>query len=64
MSNVIKKDIVEKIFVQGTCERVVCIFLFSKFSIPKTLYLLDGEADNLQRYLKRYNFQKMSLKVF
>ena len=29
----------------------MCIFLVSKFRIPKTLYLSDGEADNIQWYL-------------
>ena len=41
----------KKILVQDTLERVVCIFLVSKFRIPKTLYLSDGEADNIQWYL-------------
>ena len=42
----------KKILVQDTLERVVCIFLVSKFRIPKTLYLSDGEAENIQWYLK------------
>ena len=42
----------KKILVQDTLERVVCIFLVGKFRIPKTLYLSDGEAENIQWYLK------------
>ena len=43
-----KKIMWKKILVQDTLERVVCIFLVSKFRIPKTLDLSDGEADNIQ----------------
>ena len=50
----------KKILAQDTLERVVCIFLVSKFRIPKTLYLSDGEAENIQWYLKKiYSPSKM-----
>ena len=48
----VKKNNVEKNTLQDTLQRVVFIFLVSKFRIPKTLYLSDGEADNVQWYLK------------
>ena len=48
-----KKIMWKKILVQDTLERVVCIFLVGKFRIPKTLYLSDGEAENIQWYLNR-----------
>ena len=50
-----KKIMWKKILVQDTLERVVCIFLVGKFRIPKTLYLSDGEAENIQWYLKLTN---------
>ena len=51
----VKKNNVEKNTLQDTLQRVVFIFLVSKFRIPKTLYLSDGEAENIQWYLKSYN---------
>ena len=54
----------KKILVRDTLERVVCIFLVSKFRIPKTLYLSDGEAENIQWYLKQLSYSDESNLIF
>ena len=52
MSNIHNKDGAVKRIFTGQTGRVVSMFLYNEFCMPKTLCLFDGEVDLVHWYLK------------